>query len=260
MTLPKITHRQQDLLKLLYRFRFLDRIQLQALMDHKNRRRVNEWLSDLRAKQYVEWIYSTDFAEKTKPAVYFLGLNGVRFLKAQSEYPPTELRKRYREASRQSPFITSCLLLGDCAIDLRTNSEGDTRYDFATLADFANPGSEVHLLGQISCQLFVKKRQGDEMTQYLFDIFDSALPPYRVKSRIRKHLDFFKSGEWEDKMKTPFPILMFICADTSRLITAKRYTRWLLKKDGYADLLDIRFAIAADVRRAGVTSGIWERA
>lgn len=32
-------------------------------------------------KGYVEWIYSTHFAEKTKPAVYYLGLNGVRYLR-----------------------------------------------------------------------------------------------------------------------------------------------------------------------------------
>ena len=83
--LAKITKKQQVILKLLYRFRFLNRIQIQALMRHKDPKTINLWLRDLRAKGYVEWIYSTHFAEKTKPAVYYLGLNGVRCLRKLTE-------------------------------------------------------------------------------------------------------------------------------------------------------------------------------
>ena len=85
MKLPPTTPKQQDILKLLYRYRFANRIQLQEFMGHKNKRRIAEWLKDLREKHYIEWIYSTDFAEKTKPAIYYLGLNGVRYLKTVDE-------------------------------------------------------------------------------------------------------------------------------------------------------------------------------
>ena len=81
MQLPKTTTKQQDILKLLYRYRFVDRIQIQVLMGHKDKRRIGAWLKDLREKHYIEWIYSTDFAEKTKPAIYYLGINGIRLLR-----------------------------------------------------------------------------------------------------------------------------------------------------------------------------------
>jgi hypothetical protein len=81
MKLPKITSKQQDIVELLYRYRFLNRIQIQSFMGHTDKRRVLAWLKDLREKQYVTWIYSTDFTEKTKPAIYYLGLNGIRYLK-----------------------------------------------------------------------------------------------------------------------------------------------------------------------------------
>jgi hypothetical protein len=77
MNLPKITKKQQEILRLLYTYRYLNRIQIQALLHHKNRRRINEWLSDLQDKHYVEWIYSTDFEQKTKPAMYYLGSNAI---------------------------------------------------------------------------------------------------------------------------------------------------------------------------------------
>jgi hypothetical protein len=70
MTLPTITTKQQEILKLLYRFRFVDRIQVQAFLHHKDKGRVSAWLKDLREKQYIGWIYSTDFTEKAKPAIY----------------------------------------------------------------------------------------------------------------------------------------------------------------------------------------------
>ena len=34
-------------------------------MGHKDYERINVWLSDLRDNHYVEWIYSTDFLEKS---------------------------------------------------------------------------------------------------------------------------------------------------------------------------------------------------
>src|SRR5476651_1592110 len=113
MTLPKITPKQRDILKLLYQHRFLNRIQIQALMGHKDRKTINMWLADLREKQYVEWIYSTDYGEINKPAIYFTGINGVRYLKTRKDCSQELVRRFYREKSRSTPFITSCLLLGD---------------------------------------------------------------------------------------------------------------------------------------------------
>jgi hypothetical protein len=47
----------------------------------KDKRHVGTWLKGLREKQYVQWTYSTDFTEKTKPAIYYSGINNVRLLK-----------------------------------------------------------------------------------------------------------------------------------------------------------------------------------
>jgi hypothetical protein len=106
MTLPKITTKQQTLLRLLYTYRFLDRAQVQTLMHHQNKGRSSKWLKDLKEKQYIEWIYNgIGFSEKTKPAIYYLGLNGIRYLRELNEYPAAQLRKRYTEGSRKQALI-----------------------------------------------------------------------------------------------------------------------------------------------------------
>jgi hypothetical protein len=91
--------------KLLYRYRFLNRIQIQAFLKHKDPKTINLWLKDLRAKGYLEWIYSTHFAEKTKPAIYYLGLNGIRYLRKLETYTVDDLRKRYRMKKRLENYI-----------------------------------------------------------------------------------------------------------------------------------------------------------
>ena len=65
--LPGVTKKQKEIVELVYKHRFINRIQIQTLLGHKDYKTINLWLKDLKEKQYVEWIYSTHFAEKTKP-------------------------------------------------------------------------------------------------------------------------------------------------------------------------------------------------
>ena len=51
MTIPYIAAKQQEIPKLIYKFRFLNRIQIQTLLNHKDKRRINSWLKDLSEKE-----------------------------------------------------------------------------------------------------------------------------------------------------------------------------------------------------------------
>src|SRR5882757_7618522 len=153
MKLPKLTPRQQTILILLYRYRFLNRVQIQTLMSHKDYKRINAWLSDLRENHYVEWIYSTDFLEKSKPGIYYLGLNGIRWLKEHQDHPIEEYRKRYRESSRSQGFIDQCVLVADCciAMDKKSAASSNTgksrvNYTYTTQADYTDPDNGYHFL------------------------------------------------------------------------------------------------------------------
>ncbi|MDA1317406.1 MAG: hypothetical protein O3B87_05310 [bacterium] len=69
MLLPTITNKQKEILHYLYRFRFLNRIQIQSLLNHKDPKNTNVWLKDLTTKNYTGKIF-----ERTpginKPALY----------------------------------------------------------------------------------------------------------------------------------------------------------------------------------------------
>ncbi len=289
MNLPKITKKQQEILKLLYSYRFLNRIQIQALMNHKDYKTINLWLKDLREKEYVIWIYSTDFAEKTKPAIYYLGLNGIRHLKQltttddddneQPTYPIEELRKRYRESSRSQTYIDRCVLLADCCITLRQHQTTNTGYFYQTEADYLSESSYYHFVLDSElmrphlcfCKDKYDKGGKEEATleSYILEIFDLTLPRYSMKKCLGDYVKYLDNEDYEWKEQTDterLPILLFVCPRTSDLIYAKRRTRKLIAdaweyKDDDEERPRIRFTTADKLKQSGVLAKeIWEQA
>jgi len=269
MTLPPITQKQHDILTLLYRYRFLSRIQIQYLMNHKDYRRINAWLKDLREKRYIAWQYSTDFIEKTKPAIYYLDLNGIRVLKQQDAvgYPIAELRKRYKDAGRSPGFIARSLMLADCCLDLHARSDERVAYRFQTQADYADPNSTYHFLAlddAIHPHLCFTKREQSKPNgtkTYLLEIFDATLPRYRIRNRLKQYVQYLQSGVWEQQTedRTP-PSALFVCPTVADLIYAKRRTRTLLENSFDETEADLRFTTASELRAHGLAGEIWEEA
>lgn len=297
--LAKITKKQQAILNLLYRFRFLNRIQIQALMGHKDPKTINLWLRDLRTKGYVEWIYSTHFAEKTKPAVYYLGLNGVRYLRtltrkskddegnvtALPTYPPEELRKRYKEPARSQTYIDRCLLIADCCLALEREDNANKakdkklRYYYQTEADYLLERSYYNFILESELirpnLIFCKDRldeDGEEETtlkSYILEVFDPTLPRYRMKKRLSDYVKYLDDEDitWEEQTDTEkLPILLFACSRTTDLIYAKRRTRKLIAdawewKDEDEARPRIGFTTVEKLKQSGVFEGeIWEEA
>ena len=123
--IPKITRKQREILDLIYSHRFLTRIQIQAFLKHKDKKTINLWLKDLRSKNYINWIYDKDnFVEKTKPAIYYLGVNGIRHFSNFDAHPFDELRNHCGEHVRSQCFIDRCVLLAECCLDSTDQRNG----------------------------------------------------------------------------------------------------------------------------------------
>ena len=251
-TLPLITHKQQEILILLYRFRFLDRIHIQALLEHKDKRRILSWLKDLREKQYIDWHYDADdFATKTKPAIYYLSLNGIRYLRGSDKYPSEELRKRYKEPNRTQSFIDRCLLIADCCITLKAKSSEEISYSYNLQADISSStynGLKPHLS-------FVKQHKGT-VTNYLLEIIETTLPRYQLRKRLKDHTDYLVDEDWKEDLYEA-PIVLFVCPNTADLLYVKRRIRNLLEDEDIESYV-VRVTIAEKLKAQGITSMIWE--
>jgi len=260
MKLPNLTTKQQEILQLLYQYRFLNRIQIQTLMHHKDYKTINVWLKDLREKEFVIWIYSTDFVEKSKPAVYYLGINGIRFLKTADKYPTEELRKRYREDERSESFILRSKIIADSCIELKAKDSEKTRYARHTQADYADPDSDYHFLVEaegIEPQLHYAEQRKASITHYLLEVIDPALPQHRLRKRLKNYVNYMADEDWEGEADEPL-IVRLVLPTTYLLIYAKRAIRKMLEDVWEEDSVNIQITTVEKLKQHGVLGNIWE--
>ncbi len=264
MTIPYITPKQQEIIKLTLQYRFINTKQIQSFLKHKDKKTINIWLKDLREKRYLEWDYSTKFGENTKPAVYHTGTNGIRFLKTQDDYSMAVIQQLYRDGKREEPFKQRCILIANACLNLisKNTKTSDVTFSFETASDCAKENLTFHFFTETTVELSrcFTKQKNSKKTCYLVAVFDATLPNYRIRKRLRNYYDFYQSGEWENNITKTFPVILLICPTKSVLIYAKRYTKKLLEENQNPDDLSIRFAIVDEVKEFGITGEIWEEA
>ncbi len=280
---PRITYKQTQILALLYTHRFLTRLHIQTFMKHKDKKTINLWLKDLRQKAYINWIYNKDhFAEKTKPAIYYLSINALRYMQNLDLHPKDELRKRYREAERSQTFIDRCLTIADVCRDLEaanTTNDVDTyqepgiSYFYETEADYLSDSyyrfmSDNELIRPQLCfnkALHEGHEEPEVVESYLLEIFDATLPRYRLRNRLKMYVTYLdeETDIW-DEFGDPHPTVLLVCANLTDLIYAKRRTRGLMAEIWERDDEDrarILFTTMQKLKQYGIlTTTIWEKA
>lgn len=256
MSLQKITNKQQQILTLLYRFRFLNRIQIQTFLKHKYPKRINDWLKDLTQKEYIGKIYSNKLGENTKPAIYYLKLNSIKYLRT-IEFPAKQLKKLHREKERSGNFINKYLLLADICLDLQSKCNNKIKFAAATSSDLADPDYKYNFLSELRPDLVYVKELKGMKKYYLVEIFEQTLPLYSMRKRIRNYFDFYFSNSWEDNTKEGFPTLIIICPTVPLLIYTKRYAKKLRGENDDIEL-HIKFTICREIKENGLTGEIWE--
>jgi len=250
-TLPYITPRQQEILELIYRYRFLSRSHIQALLKHKDKRRVISWLKDLREKEYVNWQYdATNFIAKTQPAIFYLSLNGIRYIRSLNKNRINELQKRYKDSNRAQMFINRNLLIADCCVTIIAEDNNKVRYSFILPTDYVEPNNP-HYLEELKPHLFLSMHRDDSAIEYLLENFQQGLPRYRIRERLKKYTLHLSNTSDPSSL-----VALFICANTSDLLYVKRNIRKLLENN--EQTLNIRVTTLDKVRVAGVAGMIWE--
>ena len=259
MTTQDITPKQQEIITLIPRFRFLNRNNIQSFLKHKDKKRINSWLKDLTEKEYLKRIYDNHIIGKNrKAAIFFLNNKGVRFIKALEIYDTSFIHKLYWDKNRSDTFITHSLFIATICCQLEKKESDTLYYEYATESDMCNENHPFHFLKSclLPIDLRFSKEEKNETKHFLLTIFDETLPRYKLRKKIRDYQEFYLSNDWENNTNTPFPTLLFLFQTKERMIYAKRYVKTLF--DDKPDNLSINFAIAYDVKINGISGEIWE--
>lgn len=241
--LPKITDKQKEILDLVFRFRFINRKQIQTLLNHKDPKRINVWLKDLVDKNYLGRIYSHKLLENTKPAIYFLNNNGiiwVRYNKCE-EYQGDDLgldikfvKKFYQDKTASLTFINHCITLCELYVQTKEyerNKNKDKKkkileYNIETKTQMwinkqidLNRDEDFNEVKQYIPDLYIEKINNPDddknfkATTFFLELFDPHMPRYAIKYRIQQYIKY-REEETDWKMYSgsddSFPTIMLI--------------------------------------------------
>jgi hypothetical protein len=223
-TLPPITQKQQDIIFLIARFRFLNRNHIQQFLTLSDHKRTNLRLKYLTTKNYLNRSYSTNFHEKNKPALYHLTQESVHYLKAHSNYPSSYLRSLSRDSERTPEFIAKSLFLADIALNVATENQHGHTDESLLYVPFSAADvtvSSLTFLTEISPDLVLIKKKGTGQPTYLLlYLITEKMPKPTLRKILRAIATFFWSGAWEDQMDSVFPTVLF-ASETEVLLTRK---------------------------------------
>ena len=201
-----VTPKQLEILILLYRFRFLNRSQLQTLLNHKEPRRIKTWLKDLTDKKIIGRHYSTKFNENTKPAIYYLITKSKTLLIERPEVDPNALKRVYREHMRSQRLIEHCIRLAKFYLQLKEQTKGKTLH-FFTKTDLTThdyfPYSHP--------DAYIAIKDGKKMKRYFFEIIDEGAPRFILRSKIKMYIEYFSENTWTTNTGHPFPKILLLC-------------------------------------------------
>ncbi len=246
-----ITKRQGEIISLLFRYRFLNRIQIQRFLRHKDEAGINRWLKDLSKKEYIK-----PSCKNTQPAVYHLAKAGIRYLKEHKNISVKTVQKYYRENERSVSFINSCLLLADICLDLTNRDSRKVRFEVSVKSEYDNhPSGE--LLKDLSPTAYIRQTTKNQTKDYFLEILYNV-PKERLRQRVRKYLSFYQWSDWEAETETDFPTILIICPSNDVLTYVKRYFKTRLALLDEPELA-IHLTTEAKARQFGLTGDIWKR-
>lgn len=224
---PLLKQRHTDILLLLYRFRFLTRLHIQALLNHKNHRKIIQWLNELSELGYLD---KREQASVIDPGVYSLSKLSRKYLKDSKFIKhPAQLDRVWREGSYTRAFQDKCVLIADIYLSL-LQTGGALRFwtkaDLYGLEGLIKPAPDAY---------FIYKAK-----RYFFDAFTVA-PGKVLRGRVDRYADYFAGGEWQETAKVEFPDVIILCPSRPSAKSLSRYIR-----EDYSDEPDLHFFVSSD--------------
>ena len=247
MNIPTITNKQKTILYLLYKFRFLNRIQIQTLLNHKTHNRINTWLKDLTDKGYIGQKLNTSSKINNAPAIYFLKRHGMHFVKIQDYAEKAYISKLYQEATRSDNFISNCLLIADSYIDLQKKYGTKEGFTFYTRSEYSLDGIIKEIFP------FFVFRKGKTAQYLVAEIFPEK-PRFFILQRINQYITFFTKGDWI-KQEQP-PTILFICPNNQIEEYVTKKTKLICVEENIEDL-EIQTTTKDQIINHGITGDVW---
>lgn len=246
------TPKQEEIIYLIYRFRFLNRVQIQTMLNHKDYRRINAWLKELTDTNFLGRIYLKKLFENTKPAIYYLSGKSLVFMYEKHKIPKERLKKYYDDKNRSQRFINHCTFLADMYLYLLSKQENKEALHFFTKAVL----SDCIYFPQPLPDAYIAVKDRKETSRYFLEVFDEGVPRYALRGRIKQYFRYAEEGDWEANIDdSPFPNILLVCPNE---MTKKFLNRFIQQyiEESYTE---INFYLATRNKIDEKKDNIWSK-
>lgn len=247
----KTTSKQNEILLLLYKFRFLNRQQIQTMLNHKYFNRINVWLTDLVEKNLLSRTYSRKLGENTKPAVYYLNPKSKNILIDYPEVVPLQLRRIYEEKKRSQYFREKSMFLADIYLNLKAQTKGEIHF-------LTKSNLEAHkYLYKPFPDAYIVTTNDKETKRYFLEIVSEQLPRFVIRKHIEYLFKYAATGKWEQYTKHPFPTFLIICPT----YPTKAFIAKYIKSQRDAETRNLAFYLGSidQIKSAGINPSTWQK-
>lgn len=253
--LPSITKKQKEIILYLYKFRFLNTNQIQKLLNHKNSNRTLSWTKDLIEKKCINRHYDRkSFEDNTKPAIYYLGSKARYILKSEKNLELVQLEYIYSEHRREKKFINHSLFIVTVYLFLLLQKEDNEELTFFTKTDL----NDYEYFPQPLPDAFIAVKGQNTTKRYILDLFDEYTPPFALRQRVRKYLEYAENSDWDENTdNAPLPTILIICPTESLKTHINIYTKSLLEKT-YEDKISLFLTTKARIIN-GDKNNVWQK-
>lgn len=251
----KLKQRLIDIIILIYRYRFLNRNQIQTLLNHKNFSKINIWLSELTEKKYIKRYYSQTFA--SSPAVYSLGSKGRKYLREHSQEYKIKislLDRIWYEHNNSNQFRNRCMLLATIYLSLLSL----TQKTGATLRLY----TEVDLYGmknlprKIPEAFFSITEKTGTSKRFFLVMFN----PYQIEKdlvrRVSMYFSYYRRGIWQNNNPHPFPEIILLGGENK----SKNFLNMIIKRKLVKEpKLSFSLSTWQDIQKYGINKKVLQK-
>ncbi len=221
-----ITTKLLSILYLLYRFRFLNRLQIQLLLNHKTPNRINPWLKHLTDNGFIGRHYLKTYGENNKLAIYHLKTPSKQILKNKPHINSQQLVKIYKEDSRSEVFRDTCIAIADSYLYFLAFSKNlNNVLHFYTKVD----QSEFTYLPHTLSGAFLSLAGKSETKYYFLEYLDARMSKRQQKGIIEMYIKYYDQGAWQEEKEDTFPGIFIVCSDEKLQRLMRRFIKEKLK-------------------------------
>ncbi len=222
----KITNKENELLKLVLKFRYIKTNQLQKINKNKYSDTINERITKLKKQGLINTIKQTTFIEKTEHRIIYLTKAGRAYLRQKGEKNEKALNTAYKGDTVTKRFINYCSSIVDIYIYFLSILKKNEKLLFYSQNDL----SLFDYFPDPLPAAYISIKTPKETRRYLLEYYDEFIPAGVLRFRIRKYLSYADSREWEENTEEELPSVLFICSTENKKRHIYHYAKDLLNK------------------------------